>query len=73
MRLIVKALEELWGLFVEDVSYAIVTAIWLLVVIFAFPHILVIARWRAILFVAGLLALLVENVIRTARQSKLIH
>lgn len=66
MNVIVTALKEVYGLFVEDGSYAVGILVWLLVVGFVFPHVL--GPWRAPLLFAGLLFLLVENVLRTARK-----
>ncbi len=68
MNVIATALKEVYGLFVEDGSYAVGILVWLLVVGFVFPHVPALGYWRAPLLFAGLLVLLVENVVRTARK-----
>jgi hypothetical protein len=70
MNALITACKEIWGLFVEDGSYAAGIAIWLLLAIFVFPHLPQLGRYRSLLLVAGLLVLLLENIIRTARKSK---
>ena len=68
MNVIVTALKEVYGLFVEDGSYAAGILAWVVVAAFALPHMPVLGQWRGPLLFAGLLLLLVENVVRTARK-----
>lgn len=68
MNILRTAVKELWGLFVEDGSYAVAIVVWLLLCAFVLPH-LGIASWRAPLLLVGLLLILLENVVRSARQS----
>lgn len=62
-----QAVRELWGLFVEDGSFAIAILVWIAVAIFLLPAILPNA-WRGPAAFAGLAAILIENVIRTAKR-----
>lgn len=68
MNVIVTALKEVYGLFVEDGSYAVGILVWLLVAALVLPHVPSLGLWRAPLLFAGMLFLLVENVLRTARK-----
>ncbi len=67
MNVILTALKEVYGLFVEDGSYAASILIWVLVAALVFPHLPALGLWRAPLLFAGMLFLLVENVLRTAK------
>lgn len=67
MNVFVTAIKEVYGLFVEDGSYAASILIWLLVAALVLPH-AALGIWRAPLLCAGLLFLLVENVLRSARR-----
>jgi hypothetical protein len=64
-----RALAELWGLFVEDGSFASALIVWILAAIFLFPHYLP-RRWAGAIFFAGVAAILVENAARTGRNSR---
>lgn len=68
MNVITTALKEVYGLFVEDGSYAVGILVWVLVAAFVLPHVPALGHWRGPLLFAGMLLLLVENVIRTARK-----
>lgn len=68
MNILGTAAKELWGLFVEDGSYAVAIVVWLLLCAFVLPH-LGATGWRAPLLLMGLLLILLENVARSARQS----
>lgn len=68
MKVVLTALQEVYGLFVEDGSYALGIVIWLLIAAFVFPRIPGGGAWRAPLLFLGLVALLLENVWRTARK-----
>lgn len=69
MNAIETALKEVYGLFVEDGSYAMEILAWLAVVGLIFPYLPALGHWRAPLLFAGMLTVLVENVLRTARKS----
>jgi predicted PurR-regulated permease PerM len=70
MNAIVTAIKEVYGLFVEDGSYAAGILIWLVFAIVVFAHVQRLGGFRAPILLAGLLALLVENVVRSARRLK---
>jgi len=62
------ALVELWGLFVEDGRYALAIVVWLLLAWLALPLLDLGSGWNAVILAAGLLAILVESVLRRARR-----
>ncbi len=59
---------ELFGLFVDDGSFAIAILIWLGVLWLLLPHLPVDNTWRAMILFAGLAIILLESVLRRARQ-----
>jgi len=69
MNVIVTALKEVFGLFVEDGIYAVAIIVWLLIAAFALPHVGAVA-WRAPLLFVGLIVILAENVIRSAKRAR---
>lgn len=62
-----QAISELWGLFVEDGSFALAILIWIAVTVFILPR-FVPGKWRGPVAFAGLAIILVENVLRTAKR-----
>jgi hypothetical protein len=68
MNAVMKALEELIGLFVEDGSLAIAIIVWIGVAALLFPHLPGGISWRAPVLFLGLGLLLFENVWRSARK-----
>jgi hypothetical protein len=60
------ALQEVYGLFVEDGSYAVSILVWLGIAALVFPHLP--GGWRGPLLFLGLVLVLLENVRRTARK-----
>lgn len=64
-----KSLAELWGLFVDDSSFATALIVWVLAAIFLFPHVLP-RRWAGAIFFAGVVAILLENTARAGRNSR---
>ena len=63
-----KIVTELFGLFVDDGSFAIAILVWLGVLWLALPHIPIDNTWRAMILFTGLAIILVESVLRRARQ-----
>lgn len=61
-------LTELWGLFVDDGRYAFAIVAWLLLAWRVLPRLGFGSGWNALVFAAGLLAILAESVIRRARR-----
>lgn len=68
MNVIVTALKEVYGLFVEDGRYAVSIVLWVLLAALVLPHLPALGHWRGPLLLTGLLLLLIENVLRTARK-----
>jgi hypothetical protein len=65
-------LKTIWaefvGLFVDDVSFAVAIAAWLMIAALLFQTRLVPAPWRGPLLFAGLAAIFVENTLRRSRK-----
>ena len=68
MKWLRTALAELWGLFVEDGRYALVIVVWLLLAWWNLPWLHLSEGWNATIFAVGLLAILIESVLRAARR-----
>ena len=68
MKALTTAVEEIFGLFVEDGSLAIGILIWLGIAASVFPRLPGGTAWRAPLLFVGLLLILAENVLRSARK-----
>ncbi len=67
MKALVTALQEVYGLFVEDGSYAIAIILWLAAAAFVFPHIPSAAPGAARLYSPGMAAIMLESVVRAAK------
>jgi hypothetical protein len=63
------ALRELLGLFVDDGSLAVSLILWIAVLHLAAPALPLAAGAKAGLMAAGIVAILIENVSRSARRS----
>ncbi|HZT42533.1 MAG TPA: hypothetical protein VFA07_10085 [Chthonomonadaceae bacterium] len=71
MKALLTALQEVYGLFVEDGSLAVAILLWIGFAALLFPHLPEgAAAWRAPVFFAGVVLLLLENVWRSARQKR---
>lgn len=60
--------REIFGLFVEDGSFAIAILAWLAILWLALSHLPIPAVWHGVILFAGLIAILIESVLRRARQ-----
>lgn len=60
--------REIFGLFVDDGSFAIAILVWLAVLWLALPRLPIPATWHGVILFAGLIAILIESVLRRARQ-----
>jgi hypothetical protein len=60
--------REIFGLFVDDGSFAIAILGWLALLWLALPHLPIPAVWRGATLFVGLIAILMESVLRRARQ-----
>ncbi len=65
MKVLTGIMQELWGLFVEDGSYAVAIAVWLAIVGFGLSRLSLDSLKGPILF-CGLAIVLLENVRRSA-------
>lgn len=68
MSWIATTVREIWGLFVEDGSFAAAIALWLLAAAVVLPAAHVPVQWRGPALALGLAAILIENVRRSARR-----
>ena len=59
---------ELFGLFVDDGAFALAIVAWLVLLWWLLPSLEIDARWKALILAGGLIAILVESVLRRARR-----
>jgi hypothetical protein len=68
MNVLKTAALEVYGLFVEDGSYAVAILVWIAVATLLLPRLPASAIvWSGPVFFVGLAAILVQNVLKTAR------
>jgi hypothetical protein len=60
--------REVWGLFVDDGSFAAAIAVWLGVVLLVLRRVAWGVRWGGVALFVGLALVLIENVLRYARR-----
>jgi hypothetical protein len=60
--------REVVGLFVDDGSFAIAILVWLALVVVVLPRVAADAHWAGLALFAGLALILIESVLRFARQ-----
>ena len=60
--------QEIFGLFVEDGSFALAILAWLALLWLVLPRLPILGAWHAIILFVGLIAILVESVLRRARR-----
>jgi hypothetical protein len=63
------ALQELFGLFVDDLPFTIAIAVWLALASLLLPALVSDTRWDGALLFLGCALILVESVNRAARRS----
>ena len=68
MKSLQTILRELYGLFVDDGSFAIAILLWLGVTVLLLPRLPLPAIWRGPLLFVGLLAILLESALRCSRR-----
>lgn len=68
MRWLKSIAREIFGLFVEDGSFAIAILIWLVLAMLVLPRVAPGARWTGPALYAGLAIILIESVLRFARR-----
>ena len=69
MRWIKSIAREIYGLFVDDGSFAIAILVWLGLAVAVVPHVAPGARWAGPALFAGLALILIESTVRFARKS----
>jgi membrane protein implicated in regulation of membrane protease activity len=60
-------LHEIFGLFVDDASFALAILLWLVLVNVLTPHLGIPTSWSAIILFAGLALILAESTTRYAK------
>ena len=68
MRWIKSIAREVWGLFVDDGSFAAAILVWLALAVVVLPRVAPAARWAGPALFAGLALVLIESVVRFARR-----
>ncbi len=68
MRWLNTVLREIWGLFVDDGSFALAIVIWLLLAWLVLPRLGIPPGWTGIILFAGLALILLESATRSARR-----
>lgn len=69
MNVLRTILSELIGLFIDDGLFATAIVVWVVLIGLVAPGLGAPSSWRAILLFAGLVAILVESVVRRSRSS----
>lgn len=64
MTWLMSGLKQIYGLFVDDGALSLAICVWLLIMWFVLPHIIVSGSVRPIVLFIGLAALLVDSVRR---------
>ena len=70
MRWLTTIAREIFGLFVDDGSFALAIVIWLLLVVVLLPRVVASASWAAPALFAGLAIILAQSVLRYSRKSR---
>lgn len=68
MKWLGTILHEVFGLFVDDASFALAIVVWLIVMKIVAPHLHFAARWSGLILFAGLACVLIESALRYARR-----
>lgn len=61
--------REVFGLFIDDGSFAIAILVWLALAVFVLPRVAADARWAGPALLGGLALILIEGVLRFSRRS----
>lgn len=70
MRWLKSIAREIYGLFVDDGSFAVGTLVWVVLTVVALPRIASGARWAGPALFAGLAVILIESALRFARHRR---
>jgi hypothetical protein len=68
MRWFKSIAREIYGLFVDDGSFAVAIVAWVVVCVVVAPRIAIGARWGGPILIVGLAAILIESALRFARR-----
>ena len=68
MNWVRSILRELFGLFVDDASFAASILVWLGVAWLVLPRLAVASGWNGVILFAGLALILLESAVRRARR-----
>ena len=69
MKWLKLIVAQLFALFIDDGRYAVAIVAWVTVQWLLLPHLALPDAWRAPLLAAGLLAILLDGVVRRARRT----
>jgi hypothetical protein len=67
MKLLSTIIEEIWGLFVDDGSLAILIILWCVIAGFGFQYLAIPPTLRGPIFLMVLILGLLENILRTSK------
>lgn len=70
MKWISNIFREIFGLFVDDGSFAIAILVWLAIVHWMAPHLRLASAAIAVIFFVGLALILAESALRFARRKR---
>jgi hypothetical protein len=70
MRWVRSIVREVWGLFVEDGSFAAAILVWVVLAGVGLPRLYPAVHWTGPALFAGLALILIESVLRFARRTK---
>jgi hypothetical protein len=68
MKTFLTVVQELWGLFVDDGTLAVVIILWLILVAVVLPHTGIPVQFNGAILLAGLILGLMENIWRASRK-----
>ena len=63
-----SVVREVFGLFVDDGSFAAAILVWLLLAVFVLPRLAPAAHWTGPVLFAGLAVILIESALRFSRR-----
>jgi hypothetical protein len=66
LRSLKTILAEIFGLFVDDISFAVAIIIWLVIIQLGLPRLNLPAAWNGVILFAGLATILAESALRRA-------
>jgi len=70
MRWLTTIAREIFGLFVDDGSFALAIVIWLMLVVVLLPRVVASASWASPVLFVGLAIILAQSVLRYSRKRR---